>query len=117
MGELARAMDVAVPYLSKVERGESPPLTDARITQAADLMGLGRSRDDLRKAAALARVKLTLSPPPTNAHAEFFAKLVERWEELDADALHSMIEIMRGQERAQRSEERWRHPGDDECDG
>lgn len=41
MGELARHLGVAVPYLSDVENGRRPALNSTRIQAAAAFLGLG----------------------------------------------------------------------------
>lgn len=77
MGELARHLDVSVPYLSDVERGFRPPLVDDRIMKAAAF--LGASPDPLLKAAAEARGAFQLSAAVNPTARQVGAMLSRQW--------------------------------------
>ena len=98
LGMLARSLDVSVPYLSGVERGRRPPLTDDRILQVAQFLGLTPDREDqLRSAAAATRGFFELAGSSSDDHMRFGAALSRKWATLepeDVRVLESSLESL-----------------------
>jgi transcriptional regulator with XRE-family HTH domain len=96
MGQLARHLDVTVPYLSDVERGNRPPLVDARIVAAATF--LNTDPEPLLKAAAGARNAFQLNA--TNMSPEerqVGAMLARQWNEkqLSQTKIDKLLQLLK----------------------
>jgi len=95
MGDLARQLAVSVPYVSDVERGNRPPLTNARIEQVASLLHIDST--DLHAAAAASRGSFEL-PLPQNASRlarQVGASLMRGWSDLSDEDLGMIENILK----------------------
>jgi transcriptional regulator with XRE-family HTH domain len=101
MGDLARHLVVSVPYISDVERGYRPPLTEERIRDVAQL--LSTDPKPLLEAAAECRSQFRLDATAVSSMArQVGAALERRWEDLSEDELRKIERIIEGSEKRQR---------------
>ena len=96
MGNLARYLGVAIPYLSGVERGRRAPLSNKRIKKAVAYLGL--SSDDheaLLASAAESRGFFELvAHAASPAKQELGAALARGWSDLDEGKVASLRQIL-----------------------
>ena len=95
MGELARHLDVSVPYISDVERGNRPPLTAVRIEQVADLFGVDST--ELHSAAGVSRGSFELPLPQSASRLarQVGASLMRGWSHLSDDDLEMIANVLK----------------------
>ncbi len=91
--DLARHLGCSDPYLSDVELGRRPPLTDTRIHQAAKFLGIEPA--ELRKKAAISRGKFTLPTKVSAKHDELAVRLSMAWESLSEKDLEAIGRVLK----------------------
>lgn len=94
MGELARSLNVSVPYISDVERGNRAPLTPDRILATAKVLSI--SPDELLRLAAEAKgtIELPLTSSSAKMAPEVGAALMRGWQDLTDEDLESIARII-----------------------
>ena len=93
MGDLARHLQVTVPYISDVERGHRAPLTDDRIRDIASFLNVDPG--PLFKAAAQHRGVFQLGVLEGRPKSlEVGAALMRRWTELSEEELDQIEKII-----------------------
>ncbi len=92
MGELARYLEVSVPYLSDVERGNRAPLTTQNIVKAAQFFNI--DPQPLLEAAVEWRGHVELEAPAGRAR-EVGVSLMRGWENLEEEDLDEIERILR----------------------
>jgi transcriptional regulator with XRE-family HTH domain len=98
MGHLARSLGVHVPYLSDVERGVRPPLSEERIQIVAGL--LERPAEDLLAAASRSRGPFQLSARNVSARqAKVGAALARGWEQLTEEQLRQIEQALQEEDQ------------------
>lgn len=95
--EFARAMNLSATYVSRVERGELPPLGMDRLRSAAAFIGC--DVDELLCAAIADRAFVRLDAGPTEAHRAAATALAVHWENLTAQQLDAICAIVEGGQR------------------
>jgi transcriptional regulator with XRE-family HTH domain len=91
--DLAIYLNVSIPYISEVERGNRAPLTPLKIREASALLGV--RPDALLQAAAESRGYFELVAPPNEAGKAAGAALMRGWSDFSPDdfnRISSMIE-------------------------
>ena len=101
MGDVARKLNLSIPYISDIERGNRPPPRVEILKKAART--LGQDPQDVVVAAARSRGAYELSATPTHKHREVGASLLRSWEDLSPEKLEEIERVLKGGER--RSEE------------
>lgn len=95
LGDVARALNVSLPYLSDVERGTRPPLSPERIQQVAALLGSAETTIDLMHQAAGIHAKaFELSIPSSVKGKEAGAALQRGWETLSDEDYAAIVEML-----------------------
>lgn len=95
MGDVARHLGVSVPYISDVERGYRPPLTEERIRDVARF--LSTNPKPLLEAAAESRSQFRLDATTVSSTArQVGAALERRWSDLSDDDLRTIGMILKG---------------------
>lgn len=95
MGDLARHLVVSVPYISDVERGYRPPLTEDRIRDVAHFLVVNPR--PLLEAAAESRSQFRLDATAVSSMArQVGAALERRWSDLSEEELRNIESILRG---------------------
>lgn len=93
MGQLARRLNVSVPYVSDVERGNRPPLTNEKILAAAEFLGVDPT--DMLAAAAASRGEFTLNVRDASPRKQELGTYLTRgWGDLtdeDAEEIKSIL--------------------------
>ena len=77
MRALARLLHVTPGYLSRVETGHAPPLTQEMVLKAADLLQVDPGK--LMLARALTAEEVTIPVSGSGARARLLAQLVVLW--------------------------------------
>ncbi|HEY0143636.1 MAG TPA: helix-turn-helix transcriptional regulator [Thermoanaerobaculia bacterium] len=97
MGQLARHLDVSVPYLSDVERGNRPPLVDSKIFRAAEFLDV--QPDELLRAAAEARGAFQLDASRVSEPArQLGAMLARQWGEMSDKKVENVLRALQEEE-------------------
>ncbi len=98
MGDVARHLVVSVPYISDVERGYRPPLTEDRIQTVAKFFSTDPK--PLLEAAAQSRSQFRLDATAVSSKArQVGAALERRWSDLSEDELRRIERIVEGSEK------------------
>jgi transcriptional regulator with XRE-family HTH domain len=93
MGDLARVLQVSVPYISDVERGRRCPLGPDKITKIAEAFGI--SADRLHAAAAVSRGAFELDAASvTPKGREVGAALMRGWSHLTDEQLDEIARVL-----------------------
>jgi len=95
LGDLADRIGVSVAYISSVERGVKPPLSEDRIRQVAKAAGI--SPDGLLEAAAESRGAFLLDSNHRSSVAkDVGAALMRGWPDLSDRQLRAIGKIVEG---------------------
>ncbi len=97
MGDVARKLDLSIPYISDIERGNRPPPRVEILERAAK--ALGQDPFDVIIAAEQSRGRYELSATPTPKHREVGASLLRSWEDLSPEKLEEIERVLKGEER------------------
>lgn len=95
LGELARYLEVSLPYLSDVERSTRPPLSNERIRQAAMFFRCSEAeQSELLNAAADYQGAINLPMPGSAKGREASAALLRSWNKLDDDLYEEIVNMI-----------------------
>ena len=98
MGDVARRLELSIPYISDIERGTRPPPRPELLEKAARI--IGQDPHDVFIAAAQSRGRYELSATPTPKHQEVGASLLRSWEGLSPEKLEEIERVLKGKERS-----------------
>lgn len=91
LSALARFLGCSVPYLSDVETGRRNPLTEKKLVQTAEFLGLQPESLKIKAAMSLGQFNL----PAGTAKADRLAvKLAKAWPDLEDDDLQAIEKII-----------------------
>lgn len=98
MGDLARYLEVSVPYVSDVERGHRPPLTRERLDKAATFLGVRPEILQVAAAESRGSFELLVTPESSLKARELGASLMRNWDDFtddDIDQIKAAIERLK----------------------
>jgi len=90
---IAAHLDVSIPYMSDVERGNRPPLTPERIEVLSKFLCV--DPEPLLAAAAESRGTFELDAKKSVVHRDVGAVLMRGWTDLTRDELERIGDIVR----------------------
>jgi len=92
LSALARLLGCSVPYLSDVETGRRNPLTEKKLVQTAEFLGLQPESLKIKAAMSLGQFNLPAGSPKADRLAVKLAKAWPDLEEEDLQAIEKIIE-------------------------
>jgi len=94
MGDVAEILEVSVPYISDVERGNRLPLSRGKIEQVSAFLGVDSNPLHIAAAESRGSFELPLTPKASPSAREVGAALMRRWDTLsdeDFEAIHAVL--------------------------
>jgi transcriptional regulator with XRE-family HTH domain len=92
LGNVARQLEISIPYVSDVERGNRAPFAPERIIVLAEF--LNTDAGALLVAAAESRGAFELDAKQSRMHQEVGAALMRGWTDLSEEDLESIAGIL-----------------------
>jgi len=96
LGRLAEELGISVTFLSEVERGEKPPLSNKYFPAVSRLLNI--TMEELESAATESRNQFRLDPNIGPRHREFAAALERRWATLSEKRIKELEQVLIGSE-------------------
>jgi transcriptional regulator with XRE-family HTH domain len=99
LGDVARCLDLSIPYICDIEHGRRQPLDAARNAKLAAFFD--SDLDHLLQAAAESLDHILLEAPRTHAGREAAAALMRSWKDLEEDELREIRDLLARKRGAQ----------------
>lgn len=92
MTVLAQHLEISIPYLSDIERGNRAPLDPAKIRLAAKVLAI--DPNELLREAAISRGVFELDANLPTKHREVGAMLMRGWADLTDEELNAIAAVL-----------------------